>query len=104
MTVKEQLHARIESMTDREAAELLRIADERAADPLTPSALTFSITNARGARSSTTSKKWSTCLERGSSGSMRPITENPWHGGPPITSDGLIPCGGSILSTSPHTA
>jgi hypothetical protein len=34
VTVKEQLHARIEEMTDREAAALLRIADLRARDPL----------------------------------------------------------------------
>lgn len=35
MTVKDQLRARIEEMTESEAAELLRIADQRAADPLT---------------------------------------------------------------------
>jgi hypothetical protein len=34
VTVKEQLHARIEQMTDSEAEALLRIAEERAADPL----------------------------------------------------------------------
>jgi len=34
MTIKEQLRARIETMTDSEAAELLRIVDQRA-DPLT---------------------------------------------------------------------
>ena len=35
MTIKDQLRARIEEMTESEAAELLRLADQRAADPLT---------------------------------------------------------------------
>lgn len=35
MTVKEELHARIEQMSDSEAEALLRIANRQAGDPLT---------------------------------------------------------------------
>ena len=47
--------------------------------------LTFSITNALGLTISTTFRKDHINWLRSSLGSIFPITENPWHGGPPNT-------------------
>ena len=50
-----------------------------------PSAATFSITKNCGLFAPTTFWNSNTSLLRGSSGSILPATEKPWHGGPPNT-------------------
>lgn len=52
---------------------------------------------------STRSRKWNTCSDRGSSARIRPITEKPWQGGPPITTSGDT-AGTRTSVTSPQTA